>query len=218
MVGELSSNRKTMRFDDQMPGNGFVCKDVYFGLATDGAFIGLPALIIETAQDGRFFSVDEIITKLKAHSIKNVVIRGFEPLKSPALAGFMKVMESIRVAIQLEAGGTMSYSNYVGFKTATLWTHIYGPSFGKVEQQELSSIAVARDKDGVSFHVATPADFQWVLSILKAKRTSAKVHFILEGDTKELTNIFLYATELFIQYPHDADKFKMFPATWPEVL
>lgn len=112
---------------------------------------------------GRWMSVDEVITTVKAHGTDYVCVTGGEPLVQKHCVNLVRELHQLGKKVSIETDGEEDVLPYIGL--AKIILDVKTPGSGEVAEKCFSSFQNLLPTDEIKFVLSDRKDYEWAKSI-----------------------------------------------------
>lgn len=109
--------------------------------------------------EGKSFSIEEVVEKVKSYNCKLVELTGGEPLLQKGSIELMKILADEGFDVMLETNGSIDISEVD--KRVKIIMDLKGPSSKEVDKNLYENIDLLKNTDEVKFVIADKKDFDW---------------------------------------------------------
>jgi 7-carboxy-7-deazaguanine synthase len=173
-------------------------EDIFYSISGEGTSAGLPSIFIRTAgcnfsnhpckycdthyaldvEDGKPWTITDILNNLTEYPCKRVIITGGEPLCQVYLKELITALQKAQYMIEIETNGSFNISEYKKQFKNILWSlDIKTPCSGNADYNILDNLKLLDKNDQVKFVVESWTDFRLALSILDNYKPICNVLF-----------------------------------------
>lgn len=165
--------------------------EIYFSVQGESSFIGLPCVFIRTTgcslrcsycdteyafYEGKNLSFEEILTEVKKHSAKLILLTGGEPLDQKESYALLSLLCDSGYTVCLETAG------HRDIKTVDPRVHIIldmkTPSSLMMKKNLYENLNLVSQKDEVKFVIGSEADLEWSVNLVNEHNLTNKTQVI----------------------------------------
>lgn len=188
--------------------------EIYKSIQGESIYMGLPTLFIRTAEcnlrcsycdttyaydEGKEFSIDDLMVIVENHSTEYIEITGGEPLLQKETPLLIERLLQRNYKVSVETNGTKDIGTIPD--GASIIMDIKCPSSGESKKTYWRNIDKLKKEDQVKFVIGTRDDYEWAKSIIEKTNLTQKaivlmsavfetlsadklIHWILEDNLK----------------------------------
>lgn len=162
-----------------MPESRLRITEIFLSLQGEASRVGLPTVFIRLTgcplrcgycdtdyafQGGEWFSLDEIIDRVRRHPTCHVTVTGGEPLAQKACHDLLAALCDMGLDVSLETSGALDISG-VDPRVARI-VDVKAPGSGESERNFWSNLALLTPRDEVKFVLTGESDYEWAKAVL----------------------------------------------------
>ncbi len=177
--------------------------EIYFSIQGESSKAGLPCVFVRLTYcnlrctycdteyaffDGKDYSIDEIIDRVKKYECRLVEITGGEPLFQKECYDLLKKLCEEGFEVLLETGGSLPVKEVD--KAVRIIMDLKCPSSGMVKKNLFENIRYLKTGDELKFVIGTREDYEWTKEIIKKYGLSNKCEILFSvvfGELEPLT-------------------------------
>lgn len=160
-----------------------VITEIYPSVQGESSFAGLPCTFVRLTgcplrcrwcdtvygfKGGKSFTVDEVISQVKALGISLVEITGGEPLAQASVIPLMEGLLAEGLQVICETGGSETIEAVP--EGVTLIMDLKCPDSGMVDRNYWQNLDLLRSQDEIKFVIASRDDFDWAKAVIQQHR------------------------------------------------
>ncbi len=173
--------------------------EIFLSIQGESTFVGLPTVFVrltgcplrcrycDTAyafSGGELLSIEEILTRVRAHGVGRVTVTGGEPLAQAECKALLSSLCDAGFAVSLETSGALSIDG-VDERVTTVMD-LKTPSSGEHERNELDNVGRLRKHDEVKFVISDRADYEWSKATMASHDLARRANVLLSPIHGEL--------------------------------
>jgi 7-carboxy-7-deazaguanine synthase len=154
--------------------------EIYFSIQGESSKAGLPCIFVRLTYcnlrcaycdteyaffEGKDYSIDEIVEKVRSYNCRLVEITGGEPLFQKECYELLKRLCEERFEVLLETGGSLPIEGID--KGVKIIMDLKCPSSGMAKKNLYENIHYLKQTDELKFVIGTREDYEWVKEIIK---------------------------------------------------
>ncbi|MFC1558686.1 7-carboxy-7-deazaguanine synthase QueE [candidate division KSB1 bacterium] len=173
--------------------------EIYKSIQGESIYLGIPTLFIRTAEcnlrcsycdtpyayeDGKDFSIDDLLVIIENHNVEFIEITGGEPLLQEDTPILIEKLLQNEHLVAVETNGTKD----IGLLPAGSYIimDIKCPSSGQSKKTEWRNIDKLKKTDQVKFVIGTRNDYEWAKGIMEKTNLTEKAIVLLSAVFEEL--------------------------------
>ncbi len=179
--------------------------EIFYSIQGEGILLGTPTIFIRTTgcnlrceycdtkysyENGREYTVEEILDEIKKYSCKYVCVTGGEPLIQEDLYDLVKSLEDKKYKICLETNGSIFIKKLAKFKNVVISLDIKCPSSNMDKKMNLENISYLKKNDQIKFVISNKNDYNFAKKITNSYKIISNIYFqpVWGFDIKKLVN------------------------------
>ncbi|MCB0403194.1 MAG: radical SAM protein [Bdellovibrionales bacterium] len=161
--------------------------EIFYSLQGESLLVGKPTVFVRVATcnmrcswcdtryafwEGHLMSVEEILQEIGRYPTRLVCLTGGEPLGQQGSLLLMQRLLERGYSVSLETGGGFSVATVPECVTKVI--DVKCPDSGETENMFWENLELAGQKDQFKFVIASRADFEWAVGLVREKALYAK--------------------------------------------
>lgn len=203
------SDRPIMEPLDNQVQQTVVLSDMSFRIAGNGGYRGLPCIVLSVGE-GKQYSFNEVVDKAKEHNTRMFYIIGDNLMEQPQLVELLRILNAGNFRTVLQTSAKQTVSAQIGLMNVS-YVLVYD-RMKNMQEFNVAQILTLRPFDQIQFVVGSQKELQFIIELLRAKRTKAKI-YLKEAKNSEkgfiLAEAILRTPELFQLFPGDSERIRM---------
>ncbi len=190
MTLTLSRSGKALKRDGL--GSAVKVNEIFKSIQGESTYAGFPCVFVRLTgcnlrcrycdteyayEDGRDWTIGQLLEKVREYTCGLVEITGGEPLLQPATRGLIRHLISEKFTVLLETNGSMDIGGVN--EAATIIMDIKCPGSGMSGRNLWGNIPHLKRKDEVKFVIQDKRDFLWSRSVMKEFALAERCNVLL---------------------------------------
>lgn len=178
--------------------------EIYYSIQGESSRAGLPCVFIRLTYcnlrcsycdteyafyEGRDYSIDEILEKIKAYKCNLVEVTGGEPLFQKESYELLKHLCNEGYEVLLETGGSISIKEVD--KRVKIIMDLKCPSSGMLKKNLYSNIESLKQTDELKFVIGSREDYDWTKEVIHKYELTGKCEILFSVVFGELDPVIL---------------------------
>jgi len=173
--------------------------EIFYSIQGESSFSGIPFVFVRLTgcnlrcsycdtkyayEDGKEFTVEQIIKEIKKFKCRYVEITGGEPLLQDETPFLVDSLIDKGFTVLVETNGTKDIS--VISNKAIIIMDVKCPSSGESDKTDWENIKRLDKKDEVKFVIAEKSDYDWAKEIIAERNLTGKIEVLLSPVREKL--------------------------------
>lgn len=154
--------------------------EIFISIQGEGSLVGIPMIFVRLSgcnlrctycdttyayENGKEFSIDEVLRIIKSSRLKYIAITGGEPLLQNELYDLMDKLIDIEYHVVLETNGSISIENIP--PQIKIILDIKTPGSGMERKNHIENLKFLKETDEIKFVITDRKDYEWTKEFIK---------------------------------------------------